>query len=155
MKHIVKSTFPIGAFLIALGICAASASARTVSPFAASKPYNSADSACFSEWYGAIINNCSGNARAIQIAIPVDTSGGVWGYATAYGATAANNVGCQTFGIDQYITSVWASPVVYLSTFGSPSSIGMGGAYVPDLGPAFMACWLNQGGQLRTVSWGQ
>lgn len=155
MKDIVKNTFSIGALLTALAVCAASASARGVAPFAASKPQDSADSACFTEYgAGGIVNNCSGT-RLIHIATPVDTSGSVWGYATAYGATQANNVACQMFGIDPYSFSYWFSPQVSPSTHGSLSSIEMHGAYVPDLGGAYMACWLNQGGVLRSVSWGQ
>ncbi|MGK3984787.1 hypothetical protein WME99_17205 [Sorangium sp. So ce136] len=153
MKQLIKSTFVVGACLAALGICEAPASARTTSPFAAAKPYNSADSACFSEWYGTITNNCSGGARLVQLALPVDTSGAVWGYATAYGATWANTVGCQTYGVDQYVTSYWASPVVHLSSFGSPSSISMSGAYVPvtSARPSWLAGSTRAGGCRRSA----
>ena len=156
MKHIVNNTFLICTLLTALGVCATPASARGVAPFSGSKPQNFADSACFTEFgAGGIVNNCSGE-RLIHIATPVDTHGNVWGYATVYGATSDNAVSCQMFGIDpNSLYSYWASPRVYPSQYGSLQGITMGGAYVPDLGAAYMACWLNQGGVLRSVSWGQ
>ena len=156
MKQIVKNTFSIGALLTALAICAASASARGVAPFSGSKAQNPAESGGFTEsGAGGVTNNCPGE-KIIHIATPVDTHGGVWGYVTAYAATTENMVSCQMFAIDQW--NPWyvsASPRLNVDRLGSFGSITMGGGDVPDLGAAYMACWLNQGGIIRSVSWGQ
>ncbi|WP_163992866.1 hypothetical protein [Pyxidicoccus caerfyrddinensis] len=147
-----RHTRTVVASLFALSTFAGSAQARSVSAFSG-KPTNPADATCFSEWYGTLTNNCSGT-RVLEFPLPIDTSGSYWGYVNAYGATSANNVGCQVFGLDKGVSLVWGGSIIYLPTFGASAGIELGRAYAPDLGTLNIACWVNQGGRVNSVSWG-
>jgi hypothetical protein len=140
------------ASLLALSTFAGSAHARSASAFIG-RAQNPADAGCFSEWYGTLTNNCSGT-RVLFFPLPVDATGSYWGYVNAYGASSANNVGCQVFGLNKEVTLVWGGSVVYLQSFGASAGIELGRGYVPDLGTLNAACWVNQGGRVNNVSWG-
>ncbi len=147
-----RHTRTLIASALALTSVAGTADARTVSAMIG-KPQNPADAGCFSEWYATQTNNCAGT-RIMHFPLPVDTSGSYWGYVNAYGASSANNVGCQVFGLDAGTNYVWAGPIVYLPTFGTSTGIELGRAYTPDLGTLNIACWINQGGRVNSVSCG-
>jgi hypothetical protein len=141
------------ASLLALTTFAGAAHARSASAFIG-RAQNPADASCFSEWYGTLTNNCSGS-RVLYFPLPIDHSGNYWTYVNAYGASSANNVGCQPFGLNKEVTLVWGGGIVYLQTFGASAGIEVGGTYAPDLGTVNVACWVNQGGRVNNVSWGQ
>lgn len=147
-----RYTRTLVASALALTSVAGTAHARSVSAMIG-KPQNPADEGCFSEWYATQTNNCAGT-RIMHFPLPVDTSGTYWLYVNAFGASSANTVGCQGFGLNKEVTLVWSTPVRYLSTFGASAGIDVGGVYVPDLGTLTVACWLNQGGRVNSISWG-
>lgn len=146
VKGIVFSVLIAGLTLAALG----SASARTVPPDVG-RAINFSDEGCFSLWYSAVTNNCS-TQRAYEMPMVVDSAGNKTVYVNAYGAGTANNVGCRAVATDAQVSTYWASPTVYLSSFGSAQTITLNGAYVPSGGRMYVTCYMNPGGRVNSVN---
>jgi hypothetical protein len=147
-----RYTKTVVASLLALSTFAGTAHARSASGIFGRAQVPS-DAGCFSEWYGTQTNNCAGT-KVLYFALPVDTAGSYWVYVNAYGASTANNVGCQVFGLNKEVSLVWASGLTYMNTFGGPADIHVGRGYAPEFGTLNAACWVNQGGRVNNVTWG-
>jgi hypothetical protein len=115
---------------------------------------NFADQGCFGLWYSSVTNNC-GTTRDWEIPLATDTSGAKTVRVTAFGASAANNVGCTAVGVNREVTSVWSSGTVFLPAFGSSQIITLTGASIPAAGTLFAACNVSPSGRVNNVDWNQ
>src|SRR5512141_3081205 len=88
-----KSPFIVAAVLLAMGAVALPASARGVPAYPGGRSAFPADASCFSEQWGAAVNNCS-TTRSYTISLPVDAPGWKHVWVAAYGPTATSNVSC-------------------------------------------------------------
>lgn len=139
-----------GALLLSLAI-PGMASARAAPAFLGS-PYAPADAGCFSNYYGGVINTCA-TTKSWCIPLVVDAVGSYTVRAVAYSPGASSNVGCSVAGVNDAITSVWTSGLVYLSTFGSTQYITMTGGYVPANGQMYVCCDIGSGARVNGILW--
>jgi len=126
--------------------------ARTTVAFIG-RPNNPAEAGCFGEWFGSMRNYCS-TPSYFTVPLTVDAWGYYWVTVSAYGASSANNVGCQAFGVFKTTTdwaSYYGSGTRYLPSFGASADIALSPVYVPGDGALFAACTINPGGQINVV----
>jgi hypothetical protein len=125
------------------------AMARSTSAFVG-RPQNSSDAGCFWEWYGSLTNVCD-TTKTLIVPLTVDVPGNHTIFVSAYGAGAANNVGCAAFGVNKEVTAYWGGVASYLSTFGASVDITLSG-YVPPGGSLYVACFTNPQGRINMVN---
>jgi hypothetical protein len=146
------------ALAAALAVAATSlpADARTVVAFAG-RPNYPGDATCFSEWFGAVRNNCSGVHRIFTVPLATDSAGYHSVTVSAYGADSDNNVGCRAFGIFRSTTtgvpSYYGGSQRWLATFGQAADISLLPTYVPAGGTLFAACDVKPGGQINLINY--
>jgi hypothetical protein len=131
----------------------ASAFARSV-PASLGTPQFAADAACFSMSSSSMTNTCAA-VKSLEFPVPVDNSGAKTVVVTAFGAAAANNVGCQAVGVNKQLTNFFSSPRLFLSQFGVATDITLNGAFVPSSGWLYANCHMNQGGRVHVINYNQ
>src|SRR5262249_16754357 len=99
MNRIMKS-LSAPAVLFPAGLATPNAHARGVGAFSG-KANPLAGSSCFGEFWDGVVNQCSTQKRW-DVPLAVDPAGSYTVWVHAYGATPANNVGCQALGVDAY-----------------------------------------------------
>jgi hypothetical protein len=137
--------------LIAMALIPVLAAARTM-PASSGRAVSWSDNPCFTMGSSAMSNGCS-TMRSFELPLVVDTAGSKTVYVSAYGPGPSNNVGCIAFGVNREVTLSWASPRVWLPSFGSSQVITLTGAYVPPGGFLFTNCYVNPGGRVNVVDY--
>lgn len=138
--------------LLAIGgllTLASVSSARTLGGFAGRSVYWS-DNACFSEAYGTTTNGCS-SMKYWRTFPEIDNAGNHGVTVNAYGASAANNVGCATYGMTEDAGQYYGGTYSYLPAFGSSQRITLANTYVPTWGFMFVDCQVNSGGHVNSI----
>ncbi|WP_437731758.1 hypothetical protein [Sorangium sp. So ce1335] len=151
MNRLVKSTLVVASAL-ALGAVTLPAAARSSIGFLG-RAQNPADTGCFGESYGSVVNNCSTQKLLI---LPLTMDPGPFNNhlnatVTAYAANATGLVRCASLGIDRASGAYWGDAYQNLPAFGSRQDIVLPGAFFPPDGTAYVACWVGPGGQVNQV----
>lgn len=130
------------------------AQGRSISAFAG-RSVNNSNTTCFDSGadYGSVINTCT-SVQNYDVPMTIDTAGYKQVWVTAMGQTAANNVGCQSFGLDAAFTTVWTSgSLKYLPVFGVQTDIALNSVYVPAFGILAVGCQVSPQARVRVVNW--
>lgn len=150
MKNIKELSILGVAAVIILGVFASDAAAMKVGG-AAAKAISDSDTSCANYAYGSLTNSCA-TTRSFILPLTFDSAGNKALSFRAQGAAATNNVGCKgTAVLDN--GSLYTTPTVYLSQFGSMQDVSLGTLYVPGTGPVYMNCSIDNGGKLFLASW--
>ncbi|MFY2558416.1 hypothetical protein ACN469_12365 [Corallococcus terminator] len=116
-------------------------------------PLDPADAGCFSNYYGSARNNCS-TPRTWCIPGVVDPAGAYTVNVVAFAPTPSATVGCSAAGVNDAISAVWSSGVVYVSSFGSGARyITLVGAVVPGNGQLYVCCDVGPGAGVNGILW--
>jgi hypothetical protein len=126
-------------------------SARTLGGFAG-RSLAWSDNACFAESWGTTTNTC-GSMKYWRTFPEIDNSGNHTFTVNAYGAAAANNVGCAAYGMTEDGSGYWGGTYVYLPSFGANKRISVGTVYAPSYGYMFLDCQVNAGGRVNSIQW--
>jgi hypothetical protein len=99
MKKLLETSLKVillsGSAALARSSAPTPASARSVGAHAAFRP------TCFSESFGAVVNNC-GSTQTFAYSAPVDTTNTTYHVTVrAQGASASNNVTCWGHGVTE------------------------------------------------------
>jgi len=138
--------------LLALGgllTLASVSSARTIGGFAG-RSLNWSDNACFYEAWGSTTNSC-GSTKPWRTFPEIDNAGNHSITVNAYGASAANNVGCAAYGMTEDASGYWGGVYSYLPSFGSNQRITLATTYVPGWGFMFVDCSVSSGGRINSI----
>jgi hypothetical protein len=110
-----------------------------------------ADTACFQESWGGVVNQCSG-ARDYYIPFHVPTSGNKNVVIYAQGPSSASNVCCTAYGMLPTSDSTYRSPNRCLDGFGSFRQINLGAVMVPSYGSLYIACSVGSGARIKVAT---
>jgi hypothetical protein len=150
MKSNITRYLSIAAAVMAISSVAPQSQARSVVA-SAGRAVSHADQGCFGLWYSSMTNYCT-TQKTLEIPLTADRSGWFNVVVTAYGASASNNVGCSATGVNKTYTSVWGSPTVYLSSFGSSQDINLT-TYNYDFGGMYATCSVQPNGRVNLINW--
>ncbi len=110
-----------------------------------------ADTGCFQESWGGILNQCSG-AKEYYIPFHVPTSGNKSISLYAMGPSSSANVCCTAYGMVPTSDATYRSPTRCLDAFGSFRLIDLGSVYVPSYGALYIACSVGPGARIKVAS---
>jgi hypothetical protein len=150
MKHVaLRALAVVAAIGVTLLLLHRTSQARGI-PASAGR---SSQSSCFI-LNGSTLTNVCGTIQRLDIPVTVDSTNN-WhlGWASAFGATPSNNVGCQLISFDQNANAYWATPQYYLPLFGSSQILSLGSVWIPTNGAAFFGCDVFPGGRVNAVRW--
>ncbi len=139
------------AAIAAAWLVAAPANAASIGAHAG-RAVSASQQSCFTMNFGKMTNAC-GVPVLFDVPLLVNSAGSHGAQFTASGSGPANNIGCQAVGNDAAGTVYWASPRVYLSSFGSAQTVVLNGAYVPGGGYLYASCYFYPQATLSSVNW--
>jgi hypothetical protein len=151
MKPLLKNLVVTATVLVATGAVALPAFARSLGAYAGGRSAFPGDAACFSESWGAAVNNCN-TMKSYEISLPVDSIGYKHVWVSAYGANATSNVSCRAIGESPDLLTTWATGFTPLPAYGSSQTIDLTGAYVTSGGALFAYCHVDPGGRINSVA---
>jgi hypothetical protein len=136
---------------IVVGLAQGTSQARSMLP-SAGRAVAAADYGCFALDASTMTNVCS-TTKMLEIPLIVDAAGVYTVTVTAQGATSANNVGCQAFGVSRDFLNVNSgTPRRFLTSFGVAVNL-VTSASVPFGGGLFVNCQVSPGGRVNMVNW--